>query len=253
MTLEKGLTIVAAKCDVPSAERQSIFHIAEQRLLSEAAARGNILSSGTVVRIKDELNRILAEKGYSYIGEIQTILGLVEDPPNDLEARLLEYFRFKMKPYFDDASGQLEATKKKLKAHAAISITLETDIQNSMRGWEADLQILAARAIKTSMAPQNVTYNVIGNNARVNHLSTDNSSNVVNITADQLFNDIRSALEAVPDQDKRAELVAESHRLERLNGQVERKGGYLRFIDMLEKHVSILGNLLSPLVQWTMQ
>lgn len=254
MNLTKALQIVDAKCDVELPVLKRTYHDASQRKFGERAARGVLLSGATLVIVKDEFNRILAEKGAQYLQQYAVVLPATEIPDfAALEVEVQAHFRRKLDFFYSEACHQLADVEQKLSSSAS-GVHLDADYQNSLRGWQADIQTLVAYLEKSSMKAQpNITYNFHGHNARVNTGSIDASVNVVNLSEGQLFADLRILLEAIPDATARQSLVQESQALEAEKEKPKRMAGYLKFIEHAANHVTLISPLLPALAQWAQQ
>lgn len=100
--------------------------------------------------------------------------------------------------------------------------------------------------------PVGVTvYNVTGANARININSTDSSSNVINIAADELFAKIRETIHAASmPADRRDEALVAVAEMERTRGTSEYLTWYSKFVSALADHIALLGPFLPALTQF---
>ncbi|MCA1586233.1 MAG: hypothetical protein LC791_16160 [Acidobacteria bacterium] len=90
-----------------------------------------------------------------------------------------------------------------------------------------------------------MVYNITGSNPRVNVNSTDHSTNVVNVSADDLFDKLRRALGAgVADESKRNELLERAMALHDAVHQSSYVARYQEFIASAADHMT----LLSPFI-----
>lgn len=133
-------------------------------------------------------------------------------------------------------------------------IHLAQDYENASRGWNADIQIFVAKLKTARMSTQpTVVYNFHGANSRVNNNSVDSSVNVVTVSENQLFEDVKKALAALSDNEAKTRLTQE---VETLQAQTEKPGrmaAYLKFIEHAANHLTVLSPFLPALAQWAGQ
>jgi hypothetical protein len=93
-----------------------------------------------------------------------------------------------------------------------------------------------------------------GANTRVNIGSEDSSQNIVNITPDDLFRELRASLEAqVQDAEARGRLLIKLEELERAQGTPSLGERYVRFMAAAADHATVLGPYLPALAQLLMR
>jgi hypothetical protein len=97
-------------------------------------------------------------------------------------------------------------------------------------------------------------FNLSGPNTRVNIGSEDSSQNIVNITPDDLFRELRASLEAqVQDAEARGRLLIKLEELERAQGTPSLGERYVRFMAAAADHATVLGPYLPALAQLLMR
>ncbi|TCC98802.1 hypothetical protein [Pedobacter hiemivivus] len=95
----------------------------------------------------------------------------------------------------------------------------------------------------SSVASTNV-YHVSGNNARVLNNSVDHSSNVVNISNDKMFEELRALIEAqLPDTG----LIPLVNEMEQARGTSGFAAKYNAFIQSAANHMTLLAPFIPPL------
>jgi hypothetical protein len=93
-----------------------------------------------------------------------------------------------------------------------------------------------------------------GPNTRVNIGSEDSSQNIVNITPDDLFRELRASLEAqVQDAEARGRLLIKLEELERARGTPSLGERYVRFMAAAADHATVLGPYRPALAQLLMR
>jgi hypothetical protein len=101
---------------------------------------------------------------------------------------------------------------------------------------------------KQSSGP--VIYNVTGPNARVNINSTDMSGNVVNVTSETLFVQLRQAVEgAVANPDRRSTILKTVDEMEQAAGSRTFGEKYRAFISSAADHITVLSPFIPALTQ----
>jgi hypothetical protein len=96
---------------------------------------------------------------------------------------------------------------------------------------------------------QNV-YNLIGHGSRVTVGSTDHSINVINISPDRVFDEMRSAIAAsVEDSSERASLLERVEQLEQAKGTRRYADLYIQFVAGVTNHMTLFQPFLPALAQ----
>lgn len=97
--------------------------------------------------------------------------------------------------------------------------------------------------ISSCVAANNV-YHVSGNNARVLNNSVDHSSNVVNISNDKMFQELRALIEAkLPDTG----LISLVNEMEQAKGTIGFAAKYNAFIQSAANHMTVLAPFIPSL------
>jgi hypothetical protein len=94
---------------------------------------------------------------------------------------------------------------------------------------------------------QNIHFH--GPNARLNLHSTDNSSNVVSISNDKTFVQMREAAQSVQDELEREKILAHIAELERSKGSTNFLSAYQTFISVVADHMTVFGPFIPLLTQ----
>jgi hypothetical protein len=114
--------------------------------------------------------------------------------------------------------------------------------------YQADVR--KTTAIPRTPATQTVIYNLHGANARVNIHSTDSSMNVVSVSADALFSELRKALErSVADETERRMLIKTIAELEAAEGTDGFIAKYAEFMSLAANHITVLAPFVPALSQ----
>jgi hypothetical protein len=108
---------------------------------------------------------------------------------------------------------------------------------------------------KKESAPMNITYQLIGHGSRVNVNSTDNSTNVVEISEDQVFSRIRHDITAgVPAGDEKDAILRKLTDLEKARNTISFGQRYAEFMGVAANHMTVLLPFLPALTamahQW---
>lgn len=94
-----------------------------------------------------------------------------------------------------------------------------------------------------------VTNNFYGANARYNHNSTDNSTNVI-LESSNVFQSIRNAIEEnVGNDEEKTVILQKVDEMDKAKGTPTFKDKYLEFMQALGNHVTIITPFLQPLNQ----
>jgi len=129
-----------------------------------------------------------------------------------------------------------------------IFVVTDPGYQAGIGGIKPHYQIKYRREseIDKKVAPQNITYNVSGPNARINIGSTDSSTNISN--SEKLFTEIRELLTArIADQDERTSLLSKVDELEASQGTKGYVSKYQQFMAQAANHMTVLAPILPAL------
>lgn len=117
-------------------------------------------------------------------------------------------------------------------------------------GFPAHYQCKVSKASQAPPPSGPTVYNITGPNARVNINSTDLSANVVNMTTETLFAELRKTLsEGISDEDRRTTLLAKVADLEESRGKPTFTASYRAFIAAAADHMTLLGPFIPALAQ----
>lgn len=121
--------------------------------------------------------------------------------------------------------------------------------------WDRQFQYTLARHVASLKipshtpppAPQSVTYNVSGPNARVNIGSSDSSVNIVKEANAELFRQLLSAVrESKADAPSRAKVEEAAKALESSAGTSSFGAAYTSFMSVLADHIQVFGPVVAP-------
>ena len=116
--------------------------------------------------------------------------------------------------------------------------------------YQSKVQKGTAKA-RGKTSSQHTVYNLIGPNARVNIHSADSSTNVVNVEATVLFDNLRGAIEtAIADVELRETLMRCVGAMEAAAGTRTFADRYKDFIALAADHISVFGRFLPALTQF---
>lgn len=125
---------------------------------------------------------------------------------------------------------------------------LETFVVVDRGFWDDHYQVKVRRQNRTSK-PTSIVYNLHGPNTRINIDSHDASVNVVNIQADNLFSELRSAIQQIQSDDRKA-LLAKLDALEKAEGnKLTFAQKYAEFMSSAANHATILSPFFPALAQ----
>ncbi|PMC36389.1 hypothetical protein CJ195_16510 [Bacillus sp. UMB0899] len=131
-------------------------------------------------------------------------------------------------------------------------IVLDRGFFETQMGFDAHYQckVKKEKTIELSRPHQNVIYNLYGANSRVNNHSTDNSSNIVEMTADDLFDKLRNAIkENIENDTEKRELRTLVNDLESNQDKSSFNQIYTKFITTAANHMTIISPFLPALSQ----
>ena len=94
---------------------------------------------------------------------------------------------------------------------------------------------------------QNIHFH--GPNARLNLHSTDSSLNVVSVSNDKTFVQMREAAQSVQDESEREKILAHIAELERTKGSTSFLSAYQTFISVVADHLAVFGPFIPLLTQ----
>ncbi len=94
---------------------------------------------------------------------------------------------------------------------------------------------------------QNIHFH--GDNSRLNVHSSDNSTNVVSVSKEQVFVQMQDTARAIPDENERNEIVARLKELEKARGSEGFLPAYKSFIASAADHMTLFGPFLPMLTQ----
>lgn len=130
---------------------------------------------------------------------------------------------------------------------------LDAGFFQSMPGMPAHYQSKVRKVTsqtRSSPPPQQIVYNLIGPNSRVNMQSTDSSTNVVSVDSTVLFDNLRSAIaSSIPDPSLNASLVRYVGEMEKTAGTPGFAQRYKDFISLAADHLSVFAPFLPALSQ----
>ncbi len=106
------------------------------------------------------------------------------------------------------------------------------------------------RRSQQARTPHNVTYNVNGQNSRININSHDQSRNVAHAQSQQVFADMRHAvLQQLPSSPDRDRLLERIEQLEQAHGMPGFLSHYQEFITAAANHMTVLSPFFPALAQ----
>lgn len=98
-----------------------------------------------------------------------------------------------------------------------------------------------------STPPNNVIYNVSGENPRININSVDHSMNVVNVSSDKLFDELRRVIE--DNIEKKHEILNLIDEMEKNKDKKSFVNSYQKFISSMADHMSLVAPFIPALTQ----
>jgi hypothetical protein len=132
-------------------------------------------------------------------------------------------------------------------------VVMDRGYHGGMRGIPAGYQIEVrkeGRPTESNESTKNVTYNLHGDNSRVNVSSVDASTNINNEEANRLFKDLRNKLkEEVENREEREELLNKVDELEEAAGSDRFSDKYQEFMAMAADHMGVVSPFASALSQ----
>ena len=94
-------------------------------------------------------------------------------------------------------------------------------------------------------------FNISGPNARVYFRSQDRSTNIANITPDEVFRELREIIASnIQQQAERSELLSKVDELERTRGTGGFVQKYSEFVGLAANHLALFTPLIPALTQW---
>lgn len=111
------------------------------------------------------------------------------------------------------------------------------------------MKVRKVSAISESQRGASVVYNVSGPNARVNVNSTDSSTNITNVSPDELFSEMQNVVEGIQDSERRELLVKRIKALEQSQGSGDFAQRYKEFVSVAADHFSLFAPFMPALEQ----
>lgn len=93
------------------------------------------------------------------------------------------------------------------------------------------------------------TFHIHGNNPRVNMNSTDNSVNIVTVSGDQLFDQIRETARSIGNESERTEILTKLDDLEQAQGTAGYQSAFQSFVASAANYMTIFGPFIPALTQ----
>ena len=159
------------------------------------------------------------------------------------------------KIFIDDASLPIEEGDKLIRTLpnnlVESYIVLDRGYYESIGGIPSHYQVKVRKesAIPAS-TPSSIVYNLIGDSSRVNINSQDISINVKNITSDDLFEELKKAIEENEDNvDKKSKLLSLVDEMEDAQGTDRFRERYKEFVATAADHMTLLTPFLHALTQ----
>ncbi|USK69187.1 hypothetical protein [Peribacillus asahii] len=113
--------------------------------------------------------------------------------------------------------------------------------------YQCEVQKVTTRELEQ---PKQVIYNLYGANSRVNNNSTDQSINIVEMSSDDLFDEIRKALkENIRNEEERRELREIVNELEVNQGTNKFNQLYTKFVTSAANHMTVISPFIPALSQ----
>lgn len=130
-------------------------------------------------------------------------------------------------------------------------IVLDRGFYEKSPGFKAHYQCKVKKTTSRELEQNSHTYyNVQGNNAKININTTDNSNNVVNVSPENLFNEIRKTInEGILNREERRIILDATDELEEAqntSGFIEK---YQRFIGLATSHMELVTPFIPALTQ----
>lgn len=119
----------------------------------------------------------------------------------------------------------------------------------SKKGWvTAYYKIKYIKEENIPPVPVHNTFHVSGNNAKVNFNSTDNSTNIVNNSSSEIFDNLITLVkEQIEEGKDRESLIATINAMNETQGTSGFKDHYINFISFVSNHITVLGPILPTL------
>lgn len=102
---------------------------------------------------------------------------------------------------------------------------------------------------KVPQQPQNIIYNVSGNNTRVNINSKDSSVNIVDIANLKIFNDLKTVANEIENEEERIKIVECIESMETEYGKETFIDKYKNFISVAADHLTIFAPFIPALTE----
>jgi hypothetical protein len=249
---------IRAKIGQDIADRRRLFGAKYGELTSRYTAHGTFHSSMMMQAVEGLVDDEYRERGKLLINRWCAVLAAQDRLLTPRVAQMMN----------DDLFGVLEAQSTDIREVFLGSPTAGTGRRTedelsgireaARRGIEADINYSALTpTLPAPPAPaanggttHHTVFNLSGANTRVNIGSDDSSQNIVNITPEGLFRELRAALEAqVQDAEARGRLLARLEELEQAQGKPSLGERYVRFMAAAADHATVLGPYLPALAQ----
>lgn len=128
-------------------------------------------------------------------------------------------------------------------------VVVERGYFSASAGFPAHYQVKFSRQRDQPSAAETTTvYNLHGDNARVNVNSTDSSINVVSVRSNQMFADLRAAVQNI-DGAEQAALLRHVDQMEKEQGTNSFAKRYAEFMALAANHASVLSPFFPALGQ----
>lgn len=121
--------------------------------------------------------------------------------------------------------------------------------------WNKQLRYICARykahldTFQSSSPPQsvNITYNVSGQNTRVNIASTDSSTNIIDQPSTNVFGNLMGAAASIQNDAKRVTIETAIREMQESYGTESFADKYKRFMSVIADHITVFAPMLPAL------
>lgn len=130
-------------------------------------------------------------------------------------------------------------------------VILDSGYQKGVAGIPSFYKSKVRKQTAIDPAPQvaPVTYNLIGNNSRINIQSHDQSTNIVDVGSQELFQSLKEIAATIEDLNARQTLCAKIEELNAAQGKSDFIGRYQEFVALAANHMTIFAPFLPALAQ----
>jgi hypothetical protein len=232
--------------------RLSQRHLAESR--NQAAARGSVLSGGTVLETARnegaKITALLQSRLDGWLEGIDLHGAVLDDKLVDVLQRDLGIMRSDLV-----AAAEREYSSDPLNLARLIPAAGYSKLLGEEVGLSSDeirTQIDRRRLMPKKTEGPSITtiYNVQGDNARWNTNSTDNSVNVVTKSSEEFFADLRGRIESeVPDGDERRKILESLTTLRASHGRPSFAQRYTDFMAAAANHIKVIAPFIPALTE----